>query len=184
MALGDLLAWWNLVFLLPGAAGLCLAFLSRAGRREDEAPPRLGAEASLLASYGTIGLVANQVLPGMPARLPVSLAVAAGGSLLVSVLVSWLVARASPGEETSASFESLIGCSGEVVSLHSKAEGTARVHDPLGKIQDVQFKNLAATPLRAGERVVVARVESDQQLCLVVAVTGEEPLAKKEGDAP
>jgi hypothetical protein len=33
MALGDLLAWWNLVFLFPGAAGLCLAFLSTVGAR-------------------------------------------------------------------------------------------------------------------------------------------------------
>ncbi len=37
MALGDLLAWWNLVFLLPGAAGLCLAFFSTVGAPADEA---------------------------------------------------------------------------------------------------------------------------------------------------
>ena len=37
MALGDLLAWWNLVFLLPAVAGLCLAFVSTVGSRADDA---------------------------------------------------------------------------------------------------------------------------------------------------
>ena len=185
MDVGDLLAWWNLVFLLPGAAGLCLAFLSRVGRREEDAPRHPGAEAALLASYGAIGLAANRSLPSMPAQLPVSLAVAAGGGLLVSALASWLLARFAPRDESSvASFESLVGCSGKVVSILPAAEGTARVQDASGKTQEVRCRNLAATPLRAGERVVVARVESDRRLCLVVAVAGEESRKDKVGSAP
>ena len=184
MALGDLFAWWNLVFLLPGAAGLCLAFLSRVGRREEGGPLHPGAEASLLMSYGAIGLFANRARPSMPARLPVSLALAAGGSLLFSAIVSWLLARLAPGDETSAnSFESLVGCSGKVISILPAAEGTARVQDPLGKTQEVRCRNLAATPLRTGQRVVVARVEPERRLCLVVAVAAEGSRMEKEGSA-
>lgn len=216
MALGDLLAWWNLVFLLPGAAGLCLAFLSTVGAHGDDASAHPAAEAYegaahdadhgplgfalgllgvgrvplgllltvLLTTYGAIGLAANRALTSLPALLPVSLVIAAGGSLLVSALVSRVLARIAPRDETYASsFESLVGCSGKVVSLLPAAEGYARVQDHFGNMQEVRCKNLASTPLRPGERVVVARVESDQRLCLVVEVAEEESRMEKGGQS-
>ena len=168
MALGDLLAWWNLVFLIPGAAGLCLAVLWTVG------VPQGLLLTVLLTSYGAIGLAANRALSSMPAPLPASLVFAAGGSLLVSALVSRVLTRVAPGDETfNSSFESLVGCSGKVVSLLPAAEGHAQVQDHFGIMQEVRCKNLGSTPLRAGDRVVVARVESDQRLCLVVEVAEE-----------
>ncbi|TMB07084.1 MAG: DUF1449 family protein [Deltaproteobacteria bacterium] len=209
MALGGLLGWWNLVFLLPGAAGLCLGFLSTLSARGDDAGAHPAADADseaareadadhdplgfglallgvgrvplgflltvLLTTYGAIGLVTNRILPSMPALLPVSLALAASGSLLVSALLSRLLARIAPRDEMDASaFESLVGCSGTVVALLPAAEGYAQVQDQYGNVQEVRCKDVSSTPLRPGERVVIARVESGQRLCLVVKLAEEE----------
>jgi membrane protein implicated in regulation of membrane protease activity len=171
MAVGDLLAWWNLVFLLPGAAGLCLAFLSTVGGQGDEASPLGLLLTVLLTTYGAIGLAANRIHSSMPALLPLSLAVAAAGSLLVSALVLRVLSQVAPGDETyPSSFESLVGCSGTVVSLLPASEGHAQVQDHRGAVQTVRCKDLSSTPLLPGERVVVARVDSDERLCLVVKV--------------
>jgi len=134
----------------------------------------------LLTTYGAIGLAANRALPSMPALLPISLVFAAGGSLLVSGLVSRVLARVVPRDETYASsFDSLVGCSGKVVSLLPPAEGYAQVQDHFGNMLEVRCRNLTSTPLRAGERVVVARVESEQRLCVVVEVADEESRTEK-----
>ena len=214
MAVGDLLAWWNLVFLLPGVAGLCLAFLSTVGAGGDDAGEHAVSDAhpdaargrehraglwsatrgalgvgrvplamiltALLTVYGAIGLVTNRALPSMPALLPVSLTIAVFGSVVASVLVARALARTGPADEPSASsFESLVGCSGTVVSLLPSAEGTARVQDHLGNLQEVRCKDLSSAPLRPGERVVIARVESEARLCLVVKVADDESTSEK-----
>ena len=207
MALGDLLAWWNLVFLLPGVAGLCLAFVSTVGSRADDArhsPPEqarhrpeglwtatrgvLGVSrvplgltlTALLTIYGALGLLMNRALPSMPALLPVSLAVAVLGSVVASLFVARGLARIVPGEEAYfSSFESLVGCSGRVVSLLPSAEGTARVQDHFGNVQEVRCKDLSSAPLCPGERVVIARVESEARLCLVVRVADDDSTSEK-----
>jgi membrane protein implicated in regulation of membrane protease activity len=214
MAVGDLLAWWNLVFLLPGIAGLCLAFLSTLGARGDDAGehgapgahPEPGRDreiepglwsatrvalgvgrvplalilTTLLTVYGAIGLATNRALPSMPALLPVSLAIAVFGSVVASLLVARVLAGMDPVEESpTSSFESLVGCSGTVVSLLPSAEGTARVQDHLGNVQEVRCKDLSSAPLRPGERVVVARVESEARLCLVVRVADDDSTSEK-----
>jgi membrane protein implicated in regulation of membrane protease activity len=171
MALGDLLAWWNLVFFLPGAAGLCLALVSALAARGEFLL------ALLLTTYGAIGIGANHLLPSMPALLPLSLAIAVAGSVLLAGSVGHLLALASPREDAHpTSFESLVGCTGTVVSPIAAAEATAQVEDHSGRVQEVRCKSLASTPLRPGERVVVARVEPEQRLCLVVemAIAGKE----------
>jgi membrane protein implicated in regulation of membrane protease activity len=170
MALGDLLAWWNLVFFLPGAAGLCLALVSALAARGEFLL------ALLLTTYGAIGIGANHLLPSMPALLPLSLAIAVAGTVFLAGSVH-LLARAAPREDAHATaFESLVGCTGTVVSPIAAAEATAEVEDHSGRVQEVRCKSLASTPLRPGERVVVARVEPEQRLCLVVemAIAGKE----------
>ena len=217
----ELLAWWNLIFLLPGTVGTMLVLLSALGLGHDpdmhtdlagdahaeigaghdvDAHHEAGAGAGdhgvdslvgdalsllgvgrvplmvllpmLCLFFGFFGFGVNQTLSALlPVEgfVPISLGSALLGSFFLTGGLARIIARILPKEESYAtSYRALAGQTGKVVLLLSPTEGYAQVRDRYGNFQEVRCQSLEGTPLRKGQPIIIARVQPEERLCLVV----------------
>jgi len=227
----ELLAWWNLIFLLPGIVGAMLVLLSTLGLGhghdaggavhgdidadhdadvhhetgadggDHESDSSLKDALSLLGVgrvplmvlmpmlcllYSFLGFGVNQVLSGvLPVEvfLPISLGTALVGSFFLGGGLARIMARLLPQEESYASsYHALTGQTGKVVLLLSPTEGYAQVRDRYGNLQEVHCQSLEGKPLWKGQSIIIANVQPEARLCLVVAndLEGKSPTARPQ----
>jgi len=191
------LAWWNLIFVLPGIAGVLSLGLVFVGVADDDAGEvDLDGDADLdgevipgdavgvwlgLAGIGQIPLPLWLGIFGLAYGLigltvnlctaPVLVAVfcALAGGLAVAALFARLFRRLVPREETAAEPpEALAGQTGRMIDLVSEVEGYAQVRDRFGNLQQVRCRSHASTPLARNQPIIVVSVDPSTRLCLVV----------------
>ncbi|MBC7881702.1 MAG: DUF1449 family protein [Anaerolineae bacterium] len=187
--------WWNLIYIVPGAFGVALAFVAAFGLDEGssdtDGEPEVEGAISLIGVgrvplltwltmlcifYGFLGVAANLLLGVRDASnlgLIASAALASAvGSLVLTALFSRLIGRLFPSQESYAgSFASLVGQSGRVVLLISPTEGFAQVRDSFGNLQEVRYRSIEGSPLTKNQSIIVADVVVARSLCLVLATT-------------
>jgi len=125
----------------------------------------------LLLSWGVFGFTANQLMRDRGAGAAmVSLPVAAVGCLLFTRVVTTLVGRYLPMNESYAlRRKDLLGLTGEAVLGIDDSFGMAAVHDVHHVLHQVPCRiDRDGTPIGKGERVEIVDYDSKQRLYYVI----------------
>lgn len=188
--MGDPLAWQNLIFYIPLAAGLLLilgsAFTGHGGHDGDHEHdgdhdhhgfgrilsvlgvgkvPLTVALMTALVLFGGLGIIMNVLLGALglaPGLIgPISLVAASIYAVILSGQTAKLVARFMPTVETyQITKQDFAGCTGTLLLPADESSGYAQVKDREGNVHNVKCRTVRGASLAKGASVLI--IEYDE----------------------